>query len=134
MPMKLSEPITLAQLAAGAVGERFDLDFAACLDNALDPNRPVEHVRKVTLTVTIVPQEADANSVGRPKAAVLGIECKASLAPLKGIAMPVHFGRNKETMQPVALLVDPEQHEIFASDAPDAKILPISRATEEGGK
>lgn len=121
--MNVSEPITLAQLASGALGERFDLAFMEALENALDPNRPVGKVRKVMITVAIAPKES--KDQGAPRGAEMEIDVKTALVPLESTGLTIHFGRNAETGEPVALLVDPGQHEIFAADQPDEKIVPI---------
>lgn len=130
--MEITKPITLAQLADGAAGERFDLTLKEVLENALDPNRPIDAVRSVTLVISFVPEEGDGE-VASPRSASMGIEVKAKLAPLKAIGKHVHFGRNKETGEPVALLLDPDQHQLFVGDKIDEKILSIAAAEKQRG-
>lgn len=128
----ITKPITLRQLAATAIGERFDLEFENVLDNALDPNRPDDKVRKIVMTVSLAPNEADAE-VGVPRGASMSIDVKAVLAPLKPLASNVHFGRDAKTGKAVAVRVDPQQHSLFKSDEPSG-VVPISKASERGGE
>ncbi|MBQ4899332.1 replication terminator protein [Paenibacillus sp. Marseille-P2973] len=79
--------INLNDLAEGAVGERFDLELQKVLDNIQDPNTDWKKARKLTLTLTIQPDETR-------EIAVVGIDAKTTLAPARGLATKIIMGRD----------------------------------------
>ena len=127
------KPLSLEQFAASDAGERFNLALEEALANALDPNRPIKSVRAVTLTVSIVPIQPKNDAQLVPNSANMTVGVSVKLAGLKSLAMPVHFGRKEGTGEPVAVVIDPAQHEIFAAPKSDddENIIPIGAA--EGG-
>lgn len=66
--------MNLAELAGGAVAERFDLEMQKVLDNIMDPNTDSKKARKISLTLTF---KTDENR----DVAIVGIDAKTSLAP-----------------------------------------------------
>lgn len=109
--------ISLEELAEGAAGERWAHEFERLLDNALDPNRDAEAKRAILLEVVVAPNEK--RNQGR-----MAITVKSKLAPLSSVSEPIHFGRDRETGQPVAVSFDPGQLDVFRTDS-ENKVVPI---------
>lgn len=70
--------IKLAELADGAVAERFNLEMQRVLDNIMDPNTDPKKVRTLTLKISF---KADENR----DIVTANIDTKANLAPVVGI-------------------------------------------------
>lgn len=51
------QPLSITTVGGGVMGERFDEAMRQVLDNIADPTTPAEATRKVTLTVTVKPDE-----------------------------------------------------------------------------
>lgn len=111
-------PMSLFELAGGAVGERFDYEFQKVIENALDPNRDAEAKRSINLKLSIKPNE-------KRNGATMSFEVVPKLAPLSKISEPIHFGRHSETGEAVAVRSDPNQLGIFRSND-DTKVVPIN--------
>lgn len=45
------------EIGRGAMLERFDYELSRVVDNILDPNTPAKKARKVTVTLTLTPDE-----------------------------------------------------------------------------
>lgn len=118
-------PISLATLAEGALGARFDHALTEALENALDINRDHGKARSVTLVVTVKPKSEE-----RREASFEGL-VKNNLAPLAAINSSVYFGRHADTGMPVAVAVDPMQLSIFKGDGDETKVVPIERASSD---
>ena len=74
-----SEILSLANMAGGAVLERFNIEMQKVIQNISDPNTDARKKRSVTIKVTVAPNE-------QRNMAVLYIETKSSLLP----AVPVN--------------------------------------------
>ncbi len=109
--------ITLPELAEGAAGERWAHEFERLLDNCLDPNRDAEAKRSIVLKIVVQPNEK-RNQAG------MSIVVESKLAPLSKVGQQIHFGRHVETGLPVAVEVDPGQHDMFRRTE-DSGVVPI---------
>jgi hypothetical protein len=78
--------LSLLNLMGGAAIERFDREFTKAVKNVQDPNTSPRTARKVTLSVTIKPNE-DRN-IGS-----LTIECKSQIAPPRPLSTAVAMGQ-----------------------------------------
>lgn len=114
--------ISLEELAEGATGERWLLEFERLLDNALDPNRDAEARRSIKLTISVKPNE-------KRNGGKMSIVVTSKLAPLSEISEQIHFGRHRETGEPMAVRFDPGQLDAFRP-VQDSDVLPIT--TKEG--
>jgi len=112
------QPLSLNDLAEGAIGERWNYEFQRVLENALDPNRDAEAKRSITLKITLKPNEK--RNGGR-----MDFDVKPGLAPLSKISEPIHFGVHSETGAAVAVRSDPSQLGMFSNND-DSKVVPIS--------
>lgn len=116
------KPISLAELAEGAAGERWSHEFERLLDNALDPNRDAGAKRTIALKIVVEPNEK--RNGGR-----MSVVVDSKLAPLSKVSEEIHFGRHAETGMPVAVSFDPGQHDMFR--APEKSgVVPIDKKKE----
>lgn len=80
------EPVTLSTLGEGAAEELFGRVWERVLENILDPNFPASAQRKVTLVITIKPNED--RTLG-----AMEIEADAKLPTGIGASSMCHIGR-----------------------------------------
>ena len=76
--------VSLTGLSDGAAIAMFDEELQKVAKNIADPNTSAKKARKITLTVTMMPDEERG-------AAVTGIQVVSSLAPIKPKATTVFF-------------------------------------------
>lgn len=74
--------IDLSTFAEGAVSERFDAELQSVLENIQDPNTEAEKARKITLTVTIVPNE-------QRNLADVKVSAKSALVPAREVGASI---------------------------------------------
>jgi hypothetical protein len=77
--------VTLAALAEGALGERFDLALEDARKNIRDPNTKPTAKRKIVIEVTLQPNE-DRETI------VATFDVRTSMATLKPYQMPLFVG------------------------------------------
>lgn len=118
MPDDELRTISLEELAEGATGERWLLEFERLLDNALDPNRDAEAKRAIHLKISVKPNE-------KRNGGKMSIVVTSKLAPLSEISEQIHFGRHRETGEPMAVRFDPGQLDAFRP-VEDSDVLPIT--------
>ena len=75
----------LADIGGGALAERFDLTLQEVMKNIRDPNTDSKKARKITLEITITPNE-------QRNAAALKYSVKSSLAPARTKETSIMFG------------------------------------------
>ena len=81
---------SLSEIAEGAVQAKFAKEVERVCENILDPNTDAGKKRKITLTLTYVPNE-QRNSVD------VGVEAKSILAPQVGTSTTMLLGRDMNT-------------------------------------
>lgn len=111
--------ISLEELAEGAVGERWAHEFERLLDNALDPNRDAKAKRSIVLQIDVAPNE-------KRNGGTMSVTVKPKLAPLSEVSEQIHFGRHRDTGQPMAVRFDPGQLDAFRP-VDDSDVLPIAK-------
>lgn len=77
--------IDLNKFAAGAVSEKFNSEMQRVLDNIADPNTDFKKAWKVTLTVTLKPNE-------NRNLADIKVEAKSTIAPPQPIGTEMLIG------------------------------------------
>lgn len=87
--MKKSTMTSLDDLMGGAVAERYQYALEQVINNILDLNTKATASRKITLTLTIKPN--DARDV-----ADFSVETKTSLAPREAVKTTLMFGINED--------------------------------------
>lgn len=78
--------VTLSGMMGGAAEELFADAFLRVLENIEDPNTDHKTTRKVTLVISVKPNEKRTD-------AVVGVDCKVKLAAVKPIGTVVLLGR-----------------------------------------
>lgn len=81
-------PISIDQLAGGGASERIERELQKIAENVLDPNTKPDATRKLTIEITIKPN--DARQLGDAE-----ITVKSSLAPAKGLPSAFVFDWDK---------------------------------------
>lgn len=79
--------LNLSKLASGGVQEIFDMEIEKLLDNIQDPNTEADKPRKLTLTLTLVPDESR-------ELIKLDSQIKLALAPTKSVTTNLISGTN----------------------------------------
>lgn len=120
------EQVTLANLADGAVVERFADELERVLANIQDPNTTLV-TRTITLTVKIKPDE-------NRRVGAVGISAKATMAPTRPLSAAIMIGKEGDT--PVAMEIIEAQQELPfpAPDQAAGNITPIKSKSTAGGK
>lgn len=77
--------INTETFAAGAMAEKLNVELQKVMENIYDPNTDPKKARKVTLTLTLKPDE-NREIIG------VGVDTKCSLAPSKGVSTTMFLG------------------------------------------
>ncbi|KEQ25552.1 hypothetical protein [Paenibacillus tyrfis] len=97
--------ISIDQLAGGGASERIQRELNKIAENVLDPNTKPDAVRKLTIEVSIKPNEA--RQLGDAE-----ITVKSSLAPAKGLPSAFVFdydGKGNAVMKELKMGKDRDQ-------------------------
>lgn len=123
------ESVSLADLGRGAAVEKFAVELERVLENIADPNTDAEAKRKITLTVTFLPNE-DRDTVATV------IDCGSKLAPPKVHGTVLFVGREKRGEPLVA--IEQNQRDLFEDDDGElvdrntGEVVPIDRKEGSG--
>lgn len=82
--------IDLEKFANGALSEQINREFETVTRNVQDPNTEAKKPRKITVTITIKPNDQRNFST-------VGIETKSSLVPTLGTVTAMSMGKDLET-------------------------------------
>lgn len=77
--------INTETFASGAMAEKLNVEMQKVMENIYDPNTDPKKVRKVTLTLTLKPDE-------NREIINVGVDTKCSLAPSKGVSTTMLLG------------------------------------------
>lgn len=111
--MSTTKNVNILELAKGAIAEQIDIEVAKAMANIVDPNTDAKTARKLTITLTLKPDE-------NRETISISAQAKAALAPIKPISTTLVVGTNKDG-QPIAAELtkqDPNQIEIFTESEP----------------
>lgn len=81
--------IDINELSNGAVGERINIELQKVFENIQDPNTDWKKARKLTITITLNPDE-------NRDIALVGVDAKPTLAPAKGVATKFVIDRDNQ--------------------------------------
>ncbi|MEV9641738.1 replication terminator protein [Mammaliicoccus sciuri] len=81
--------IELNKFIGGAVQEKFNVELQRVLDNIADPNTDFKKARKVTLTVSLKPNE-------KRNLADIKVETKSTIAPPEPIGTEILIGMSND--------------------------------------
>lgn len=82
--------INLNSLAGGATAEQINREIERVLENIQDPNTDQTAKRKLTITMTFIPDKNDCDVVD------ISTVCKAALAPSNGTSTRFVVGKNQK--------------------------------------
>jgi hypothetical protein len=118
------EPVTIFNIANGALGELFDKELQRVLADVLDPNTKATEVRSITIKVAFRPDESREFSA-------VGLLVTSSLGKPKPIGAQIFFGRKGG--QILALENNPKQSGLFDKDKDKeaGKLLTIPSKSEK---
>lgn len=85
----MSKDITLDNLGMGALKEQFGVELQKVLDNIADPNTDAKKARKITIDVTIKPNE-------KRNIATMTLQARSSLVPSGAIETDIYIDRDKD--------------------------------------
>ena len=113
--------VSLNTLANGGATEIFDYELQRVLENIGDSNTPAEVARKITLEVSIKPDED--RQLG-----TINIVCKSKLAPVKAVGTAIHMG--KQDGQMVAYENNPKQYDFDFEGEKDEHVIDIEEGSD----
>ena len=103
----MDQRLSLATIKGGAAVEMVDLALAELLENIVDPNTSATAKRKVSLTLTLAPdQERESMHVG--------IDVRSSFAPHEAIGTIAFIAHTRDGV--VAVENDPKQRQLFEEE------------------
>lgn len=82
-----SKKFDIKELARGAVMEQFDIEFEKVIANIMNPNTPYKATRKITLEITLKPNDEDRDMVS------IAANAKIKLAAYQPINAQIAIGR-----------------------------------------
>jgi hypothetical protein len=85
----MEKSFNLAELAKGALLERFNMELTKILQNIADPNTEPKKARKIQITLTLKPNE-------RRNVASVSVQAKSTLVPTKPIETEIVIDRDNE--------------------------------------
>jgi hypothetical protein len=91
----------ILDMARGAFRERADYEMARLVENILDPNTAATKVRKMTLTLTLKPDENREN-------VVVSLEAKSALAPTHPVMTALYVADRDSDGTPQVLEMVPQ--------------------------
>ncbi|MGE4274078.1 MAG: hypothetical protein AB7E31_14650 [Desulfitobacterium sp.] len=109
--MNQTREVNILELAKGAIQEQINLELAKVMDNIVDPNTDAKTARKLTISLTLKPDE-------NREIISCAAQAKSTLAPIKSISTTIIVGTDKDGNPVAAELTknDPNQIHIFEED------------------
>lgn len=128
----MNNEINLNSLAEGAVAERVGIELQKLAANVMDRNTEWKKARKLTLTITIKPNEK--REIGS-----VDIDVKTTLAPAMGVSTTIIFGMDNAGNAHAAELVSGQKDQMMIDNDGDLaddrgnKVSYLERK-QQGGK
>ncbi|WP_018306298.1 hypothetical protein [Desulfitobacterium hafniense] len=111
--MSTTKNVNILELAKGAIAEQIDIEVAKAMANIVDPNTDAKTARKLTVTITLKPDE-------NRETISISAQAKAALAPIKPISTTLMVGIDRDG-KPVAVEPTKQDHnqmQIFGESEP----------------
>ena len=89
--MSTTKNVNILELAKGAIAEQIDIEVAKAMANIVDPNTDAKTARKLTVTITLKPDE-------NRETISISAQAKAALAPIKPISTTLMVGIDRDVM------------------------------------
>lgn len=110
--MSKSVEIRLESLADGSISERFNQELQKVLANIADPNTAAKTVRKISITLSIKPND-------NREMAEVSIQATSTLAPAKEVMTTFIMDRDNEGKPAAAELKSGQRGQTFIDDDGD---------------
>ena len=110
---------SILQMARGAIQERADYEITKILDNILDPNTSATAARKLTLTLTLKPDDTRQNIA-------VGVVAKSTLAATNPVTTSLYVADQDTIVEMVPQL--PGQIDMDGVEEDAAPVLKIVKA------
>jgi len=114
---------SILEMAMGAISERVDYEMDRVIKNILDRNTKATAKRKVTVELTLTPDD-DRRVIS------ISATAKSSLCPTNAIATSLYIGTDPKTGELRVQEMTPQipgQLSAFGSEAPERKILKMAQ-------
>lgn len=110
--MSKTTEIKLESLAEGSVAEKFNQELSKVLANIADPNTVAEATRKVSITLTVKPDE-------NRELAKVSISATSTLAPTKEVLTTIIMDRDNQGKAVAAELKSGQRGQTYIDDDGD---------------
>ena len=110
---------SMLQMARGAIQERADYEITKILDNILDPNTSATAARKLTLTLTLKPDDTRQNIA-------VGVVAKSTLAATNPVTTSLYVADQDTIVEMVPQL--PGQIDMDGVEEDAAPVLKLVKA------
>ncbi|MDY3699418.1 MAG: hypothetical protein SO107_02280 [Flavonifractor plautii] len=110
---------SILQMARGAIQERADYEITKILDNILDPNTSATAARKLTLTLTLKPDDTRQNIA-------VGVVAKSTLAATNPVTTSLYVADQDTIVEMVPQL--PGQIDMDGAEEDAAPVLKLVKA------
>ena len=110
---------SILQMARGAIQERADYEITKILDNILDPNTSATAARKLTLTLTLTPDDTRQNIA-------VGVVAKSTLAATNPVTTSLYVADQDTIVEMVPQL--PGQIDMDGVEEDAAPVLKLVKA------
>lgn len=110
---------SILQMARGAIQERADYEITKILDNILDPNTTATAKRKLTITLTLCPDDTRQNIT-------VGVVAKSTLAPTNPVTTSL-FVADEETIVEMVPQI-PGQYDMDGGEQSPPPMLKLIKA------
>ena len=110
---------SILQMARGAIQERADYEITKILDNILDPNTSATAARKLTLTLTLKPDDTRQNIA-------VGLVAKSTLAATNPVTTSLYVADQDTIVEMVPQL--PGQIDMDGVEEDAAPVLKLVKA------
>lgn len=110
---------SILQMARGAIQERCDYEIAKILENILDPNTSATAARKLTITLTLKPDDTRKNIA-------VGVVAKSTLSPTNPVTTSL-FVADEDTIVEMVPQV-PGQLDLDGQEEAPAPVLKMIKA------
>lgn len=110
---------SILQMARGAIQERADYEITKILDNILDPNTSATAVRKLTITLTLKPDDTRQNIA-------VGVVAKSTLAATNPVTTSLYVADQDTVVEMVPQV--PGQLDMEGQESEAAPVLKLIKA------
>ena len=114
MPNSTQNKLNLAEMAQGAFMEQFHRELNQVLANIADPNTDPKKARKITLTMTLKPDE-------NREVVLVETQSKASLVPPKPIGTNIIIDRDNDGSVVGAELKSGQKGQMYMDEAGEVR-------------